>query len=922
MTARIVAIAAVAIAVIAALAAVQHIPAGRAGAVEKNGRVEVLDAGLHLSAPWSRAATYPVEPRKTSIEARAETPSGEVISAFELTLSVDREKLASFHTSPGPGYEEALVAPLLGEFLKRALAASEAQPEEVEHRRLEQDVNSMLAEALQPYGLRLHSTRLASLDVVEDEETARIAAFASVHGGKVVIIGSDAFDWQIYEQASKLIPMPNLEKLRSGGAAGVLMSMEPVVSPMIWTTMATGTEPHIHGIIDFVATDDKTGENVPITSTMRRVPALWNIATRYGLSAGFIGWLGTYPAEPVRGFMVSDRIVFHTFDPRWQEAGDERAYEDEAGLVYPQGLLEEIEPLILDYDDIGLARLRHYIDAGPGDIASSGGTFKHLDPVRNLRLILSSNTTYEAIAEHTYRKFSPDLFSVYLDEVDNVCHLFVKHMAPHTADVPAADADKYGRAVAAAYARLDTLIGRWMDMIDEETTLMLISDHGFKSGDIRPKGASAVGGGQAVNWHRIAGAVALYGNHVKTGEPISDASVLDIAPTVLTLLGLPAASDMPGRVLDEALDEEWLAGGPANGLPGRIDSYGDRTSAGVAVRRKDEEAAILERLKALGYVSGGSTGLKRLAGSHFSKGEFDRAIEIWSEILIEEPNNPDVKTSIGNALLQSGEVEQAVEMLKQTVADHPDHLPARNMLGMCYINLNRFDDAVREARHVIAADPRNPEAYFNLGVAYRLMGYYDQALTAFERSVELRGDYDESRINLASEYLRRGDYAAARAQAAKALEISPNRSEAGYLMGRAYQGTGNADSAAYWFREALRQEPSYTGARIALASIIASGGRIEEARAELEAGLRYPNEIHLLHINIGLLSRQLGDLEKAESHFRAAIESEPGFVPARLDLADLYLSRGDRARARRQVEEAIRLDPANERARRMAAQLD
>lgn len=907
-----------AILVMMAIASIQYIPSGEAGAIDRQETVEILESGIHLSLPWNRAVTYPVEPSKLIVETKAVTPAGEFASAFELVLSVDRAHLASLHKSFGAEYPEALINPLLSEFLKRNLASSDVRGQEVSHRELEQKINESLSAALEPYGLTLLSTSLVSLDVVEDEETARIAAFAKANGGKVVIIGSDAFDWQIYDEVSRHIQMPNIEKMRKEGAAGVLMSMEPLVSPMIWTTMATGTEPQVHGIIDFVATDERTGENIPITSTMRRVPALWNILTRYGFSSGFVGWLGTYPAEPVRGFMVSDRIVFHTFDPRWQQAGELRAYDDVAGLTYPESLITEIEPLILGYNDIGLARLRDYIKVDPEDIGPAGRTFDRLDPVRNLRLILSSNTTYERVARYTYEEYRPDLFSVYLDGVDNVCHLFIKYMAPHTADVSASDAGKYGGAVAAAYARVDTLIGQWMDLIDDETTLMLISDHGFKSGDIRPKGASAVGGGQAVNWHRIAGTVAFYGRGVKRGAAIKNASVMDITPTVLALMGLPAAEDMPGTVIEEAFDERWLAGVKP---PERIESYGGRASLDTAVRRKDEEAAMLERLKALGYVSGGSTGLKRLAGSHFSKGEFDQAIEIWNKILIQEPNNPDVMTSIANALLQKGEPERALEVLQEAVARNPGHLPARNMLGMCYINLNRLDEAAEEAGEVLERDPENPEAYFNLGVIYRLKGYYDQALSAFTRSVELRGDYDESRINLASEYVRRGSFVAAKTQLGKALEINPNSIEARYLLGRAYQGTRNADSAAFWFRETLKRDPAYTGARIALSIIMAGRGQLEDARDELEAGLAYPNEIHIIHINLGLVNRQLGDLKKAESHFKAAIEAQPTFVPAMLDLADLYISQGETGKARKQLETALELDPANDRAKRLSTQI-
>jgi hypothetical protein len=507
--------------------------------------------------------------------------------------------------------------------------------------------------------VNLKNVSLKSLDLVVNEEDAAIIEVAERLGGKVVIIGSDALDWEIYDQISKHTPMPNLERLIEEGATGDLVSMDPLVSPMIWTTMATGVEPHIHGIIDFLMKDEATGEDVPITSSMRRVPAIWNIATRFGLTSGFIGWLGTYPAEPVSGFMVSDRIVFHTFDPRWQSGDFDKTAqaktEDVAGLAYPESLIYEIRPMIVGYEDISHETLRRYIDVTSDEITPSAGTFDPLDPVRNLRLILASNFTYERAGRHLYEKFRPDLFSIYLDMVDTVCHLFIKHMEPHTSDISDEDAAKYGSAVAAAYVHTDSLIGEWLDIIDDETTLVVLSDHGFKSGDIRPKGPSAIGGGQPIKWHRLAGAIALYGNRIKQGARFTDASVLDVAPTLLLLLGLPASADMPGRVLEEALDDGWFASSTA---VGEIETYGTMAASGTAIRREEEEEAILERLRALGYIGGGdsdpSTGMMRVATSHFANAEFDKAIDIWRELLVENPGSAHLMTSIADALIHKG----------------------------------------------------------------------------------------------------------------------------------------------------------------------------------------------------------------------------------------------------------------------------
>ncbi|HEC83536.1 MAG TPA: tetratricopeptide repeat protein, partial [Firmicutes bacterium] len=524
---------------------------------------------------------------------------------------------------------------------------------------------AQLAPSLKPYGVDLTAVEIKSIELERNARDAGIARRARQYGGKVIIIGSDAFDWEIFKQVSAKHRLPNIERMIREGASGDLISVEPLISPMIWTTMATGVEPQVHGIIDFVVHDETTGEDIPITSDMRRVPAIWNIATRFGLSAGFVGWLGSYPAEPVTGFIVSDRIVYHVFDPRWQKGEAQSEVEDIEGLVYPPDLLPEIKPLVRGPEDISYEELSQYVRISRAEAATEGSTFDRLDPIRNLKLVIAANTTHERIARRAYEKFRPRVFGVYLDMVDTMCHLFIKYMAPPMPDVSKEDISKYEDAVAAAYVHTDSLIGEWLKIMDDSTTLILISDHGFKSGEIRPSGPSAIGAGQPVKWHRLAGAIALYGNHVKPGVRLTDASVFDVCPTVLRLLGLPPADDMPGRVLEEALEDDWLK---QSSEVGTIESYGTRMSQGKPTRRSEEEAAILERLKALGYIGRGSTGLKRMASGHFARGEFDKAIEIWEEVLRQEPGNVEIMTAIANAHIHKGEPDRAIAILEDAIA--------------------------------------------------------------------------------------------------------------------------------------------------------------------------------------------------------------------------------------------------------------
>jgi Tfp pilus assembly protein PilF len=919
---RKVLIVVVCVAVGATIAFTQYVHRGYVGAIETGGSVKIFDRGFHLRAPWNRVTFYPIQSWDTTIKSSTEGPQGRVNFDLLVSLSVREDQVASLHRSYNGKYVEILVAPLVADFLKRrgdaSLASYGSTAVEV-GKELVAHLNSALA----PYGITAIKAELRSYEVVTNPEDQRIAAEARAVGGRVVVLGVDAFDWQVYRDVSRSRRLPNIERLISGGATGDLLSMEPLVSPMIWTTMATGVEPPVHGIVDFLMKDASTGEDVPITSAMRRVPALWNMITRFGGSAGFIGWLGTFPAEPVRGFMVSDRVGYHIFDPRWQkgasyEAGGERADLAAAGLTYPDSLLEEIRPLVRSAGDISPRTVSAYITVEPGDLASQAKTFDPLDLPRNLRVALASNATYEAVARFTYEKFRPQVFSVYLDLIDNACHLFMKHMAPHTPDVSDRDAARYGHAVIQAYAHVDSVVGGWLDAIDDETTLMVISDHGFKSGDLRPAAPSVIGAPAATAWHRMAGAIALYGNHVKRGSTLSGARVIDVCPTVLALAGMPRAKDMPGVVLEDAFDAEWIASRTAVGA---IDTYGSRTDLPSSPRDKQEEQAILERLKALGYVGSGPADLSKLAHSHFIKGEFDKAIEIWHEMLSQDPSNLDVMVSLANALIQKGDLDRAYTVLRDASKRDPGHLPSQNMLALYHINVGHLDEAARISARVISQDPKNAEAYFNLGVVSDLEGRYDQALSAFKRSVELRGDFDQSRVNLGNAYLRKGNTTEARAQFEKALEINPGSTDAWYSLGKLLHSTGQADEAVRAYREALKRTPAFNPARISIAVALASSGRIDEAKRELEDGLKYPFDLAAINANLGIIERQMGDDASAEKRFRQAIQADPKYLPSRFDLARLYLDRGDKAKARKELEAVMELDPSNREAKSLMASL-
>lgn len=402
---------------------------------------------------------------------------------------------------------------------------------------------------------------------------------------RVMIIGVDGLEWDVMGPLIEAGRLPTFSRLLDEGAWGEIRSLDILESPVIWTSIATGKLSEKHGITGFAKSRRGATEPTPITSNVRRVEAIWNILGERGLSVGIIGWLATWPAEPVNGYMVSSY-----FNYGWGDSPDEKNRR----ITFPGGIADDLAEYRIGPDDVGDEQLLDFL-AGDTRLGEQGSLFEAR--IKALRGAIATDETTRRVAHSLALSFPTDLFAVYFRGVDGPSHKFWTDAFPETGPPLTAEEEQvFGQVVVRYYEYMDRVVGEFLEYADENTTVVVTSDHGHSGPKLR---------GGTYQWgiamHDPSGVVVLWGRDIVPGQ-LSDPSVLDITPTILALYGLPVADDMDGRVLAEAIDPAFLRAHP-------IMSTATYETGEAAPGSQDQEPVespvddeVRERLRSLGYI--------------------------------------------------------------------------------------------------------------------------------------------------------------------------------------------------------------------------------------------------------------------------------------------------------------------------------
>ena len=590
-----------------------------------------------------------------------------------------------------------------------------------------------------------------------------------------IFLGLDGADWQLLDRYMREGNMPNLSRLVAEGTRGTLETMQPALSPLVWTTMMTGVDPVAHGILDFTRYRPGTNTKEPITSDERRVPAVWNMAGWGGRTVAVFGLWATYPAERVNGLMVSDRLFTFLFKESEPPVGVVSPPEQEA---WARMVLQQAEAAT-DYRV--MKEFLPWLTAADYERALKAEN-PYSDPVGALRRTLVETRVYDNLATSWIEKSAPDLTIIYIQGTDSIGHTFAPYAPPRQPTVSIDDYKRYSDVPRGYFAVIDQLIGRYRATAERlGAVLMLASDHGFSWIDDRPTQVSSNAQATAAKWHRKDGIYLLWGRGIPAKDVRSEKStVRQVAPTLMALAGLP-----PGK----GIDVPPLPGPPTlSHSPVDYAAHYVRATpaAGPATRTVDEDT--LAKLRALGYIGAAesSHGRRldgtRSAGSYNNEGlirqtqgEKAEAAKAFENALIVDPNLASAMWNLSDLLFADGvELDRSDALLVRAFGSG---LPEgkKYLIGRAigYQRNGRVDRSVKLLEEALKIKPEDAEIWLFSG-RYRVeQGDCAGGVSQMEKAARLAPANPSVYASMGLARLCAGDTAGARKDLLRSLELDP-----------------------------------------------------------------------------------------------------------------------------------------------------
>lgn len=658
---------------------------------------------------------------------------------------------------------------------------------------------------------------------------------------KVLLIGWDAADWNIINPLLDSGKMPALQQLIDNGCMGNITSLEPSLSPILWTSIATGKTGDKHGILGFTETDNISKAVMPIMSTSRKTKAIWNILQQNGYKTHQVGWWASYPPEKLNGIVVSD-----IFAKTQIENG--KVVHSEIDSVYPFEYKDLFNRFKLSPFDITGSLLKPFVPE-----------LSKVDQENDKKLIfiaeaIAESSNFHSAATWILEHEEWDFLAVYQKSIDTICHRFMKYYPPKLDFVSQKDFDLYKHVVEGIYLFHDMMLERLLKLAGQETTVILVSDHGFISNEQRmssnPKEPAAISFD-----HRPLGVFCIKGPGIKKDERIFGASLLDVTPTILSLCQLPLGKDLDGKplqnIFETTVENKYIDSWDSiDGNSGMISSIEPEKKKHFGTKEELQQLIDLGYLEELGddiktaYEKSNTESKFNLGCIYSHSGNFHKATEVFEELASQFPYEPRYKIRLASTYQRIGKndkSQQNIDELKELAKEqnkatadkaikrwpvpmHAVHfLEGNNLLAQ-----GKAEEAIKVFNVLEKEIPLNSRLIIQKAKAYMAMLKYKTAQKEYEKCLKINNENIGGWIGLANCYMIDKKYEEAADAALTTISYSYFYPRAHFILGFALFQMQDFKNAAQALEVCLMQNPGFTKARNLLVFIYKNHIKNEE----------------------------------------------------------------------------------------------
>lgn len=281
--------------------------------------------------------------------------------------------------------------------------------------------------------------------------------------------------------------------------------------------------------------------------------------------------------------------------------------------------------------------------------------------------------------------------------------------------------------------------------------------------------------------------------------------------------------------------------------------------------------------------------MKEKIKNHIEKGEYQKIIEFYHELIKKFPDNIELLSNLGFFYDEIEEFEKAIEIYDKALKICPQNEYLLNNKGNSLLNLDKQDDAIYYFKKATEINPFYPMAWNNLGTCSEKVGDYLNANSFYDRAISLRPDFLLPWYNKAISFTKLKNYKEALKCINTSIKLSPESYEAWTDKGLIEYHLEEYNSSEISYSKALELNPKYLRVLINIGSLYHSIGKYEKSIEFDNKALEIEPNFEIIHSNKGISLAFNGNFQEALKSINKAIEINQDFPGAYLNLGITYI---------------------------------